>query len=253
MATIHALAAQVYEGILERKAANAKGIASFLTEAQFGKLEALMSPKRAKDGNCLFWEGEPANRLIYIRSGKVMLRKTTEDGKSLILTVLQAGDLLGEFGHGDAVHGYDAEVVDHAELGMIARADLEALLARNGDMAIPFMNWMSLNHRVTESKLRDLLLFGKPGALASTLIRLSNSYGVACADGIRISLKLTNSELADFIGTTRESVNRMLNAMKEEGTIDMHAGRIVVRRLDTLRKICGCPGCPACPNEVCRI
>ncbi|MFC5531427.1 Crp/Fnr family transcriptional regulator [Cohnella yongneupensis] len=237
-----------------RTTTNKKGIASFLTEAQFALMEALMTPKRAKAGSCLFWEGEPTGKLIYIRAGKVVLRKTTEDGKSLILSILQAGDLIGEMGGAiDTVHGYSAEVMDNAELGILTWKDLEALLAAHGDIAVPFMNWMALNRRVSESKLRDLLLFGKPGALASTLIRLANSYGIACADGIRISLKLTNTELAEFIGTTRESVNRMLNAMKDEGTIDMQPGRIVIRNLSALRQLAGCPDCPACPKEVCSI
>lgn len=233
---------------------NEKGITSFLTAAQFELLEAIMAPKRAKAGTVLFWEGEPGGKLIYVRSGKVMLRKTTEDGKSLILSILQAGDLIGELGGGQGiVHGYSAEVMDNAELGIIAWKDIDMLLVQHSDMALPFMNWMALNHRVTESKLRDLLLFGKPGALASTLIRMANSFGVAGEDGIRINLKLTNTEMAEFIGTTRESVNRMLNGLKEEGTIDMQGGRIVIRDLNALKKVCGCPECPACPGNVCCI
>ncbi|WP_027085941.1 Crp/Fnr family transcriptional regulator [Cohnella panacarvi] len=233
---------------------NEKGITSFLTAAQFELLEEIMAPKRAKAGTVLFWEGEPCNKLIYVRSGKVMLRKTTEDGKSLILSILQAGDLIGELGGGHGVaHGYSAEVVDNAELGIIAWKDIDMLFVQHSDLALPFMNWMALNHRVTESKLRDLLLFGKPGALASTLIRMANSFGVVQEDGIRINLKLTNTEMAEFIGTTRESVNRMLNGLKEEGTIDMQGGRIIIRDLGALKKIGGCPECPACPGNVCCI
>ena len=236
------------------KTINEKGITSFLTAAQFELLEEIMAPKRAKAGTVLFWEGEPCGKLIYVRSGKVMLRKTTEDGKSLILSILQAGDLIGELdGSRGVVHGYSAEVMDNAELGIIAWKDIDMLLVQHSDLALPFMNWMALNHRVTESKLRDLLLFGKPGALASTLIRMANSFGIAQEDGIRINLKLTNTEMAEFIGTTRESVNRMLNGLKEDGTIDMQGGRIVIRDLNALKKICGCPECPACPGNVCCI
>lgn len=234
--------------------ANKKGIASFLTAAQFELLEAIMMPKRAKAGTVLFWEGEPSGKLIYVRSGKVMLRKSTEDGKSLILSILQAGDLIGELdGSRGVVHSYSAAVMDNAELGIISWKDIDTLLVQQSDFALPFMSWMALNHRVAESKLRDLLLFGKPGALASTLIRMANSFGIAGEDGIRINLKLTNTEMADFIGTTRESVNRMLNGLKEEGTIDMQGGRIVIRDLNALKKICGCPDYPACPPNVCCI
>lgn len=233
---------------------NPLGIDNFFSEDQFVRLQELMYPKHAETGSYLFWEGEPTGKLYYIKSGRIKLRKSTEDGKDFILSILQAGDMLCEPEDGmRAVHSFSAEVIEDAELGVIQWKDLEILLYRHGDFAVRFMNWMALMHRVTESKFRDLLLFGKPGALASTLIRLANSYGVAGADGIKINIKLTNAELADFIGTTRESVNRMLNGLKEEGTIDIRKGRIVILNLSALKSVCQCPNCPTCPKEVCRI
>jgi len=233
---------------------NPLGIGRFLTEDQFAKLRGLMHTKRADKGSFLFWEGEPAGKLYYLHSGKVKLRKSTEDGKTFILSIVQAGDFICEPGDGTgAAHSFSAEVIEPAELGVIEWRDLEILLYRHGDFAVRFMNWMALMQRLTASKFRDLLLFGKPGALASTLIRLANTYGDACPDGIRIALKLTHAELADFIGTTRESVNRMLNGLKDEGVIDVRGGRIVILRPDALRSICHCPTCPGCPKEVCRI
>jgi CRP/FNR family transcriptional regulator len=236
------------------RANNPLGIDHFFSAEQFDRLQELMYPKQAEAGSYLFWEGEPTGKLYYIRSGKVKLRKSTEDGKDFILSILQAGDMLCEPEDGmRAVHSFSAEVVENADIGVIQWKDLEILLYRHGDFAIRFLNWMALMHRVTDYKFRDLLLFGKPGALASTLIRLANSYGVAGPDGILIRLKLTNSELADFMGTTRESVNRMLNGLKEEGTIDVRKGRIVIMDLNALRQNCHCPTDPACPKEVCRI
>ncbi|RAP76839.1 Crp/Fnr family transcriptional regulator [Paenibacillus montanisoli] len=233
---------------------NPLAIHHFFSQDQFSRIEEIMYPRRVKAGSVIFWEGEPTGKLYYLRSGKVKLRKSTEDGKDFIFSVLQAGDLLCEPEDGlRKVHEFSAQVIEDAELGVIQWKDLEILLYRYGEFAVRFMNWMALMHRVTESKFRDLLLFGKPGALASTLIRLANSYGVACTDGIRISLKLTNSELAEMIGTTRESINRMLHGLQDEGTIEMRQGRIVILKLNELRKICQCPTCQACPKEVCRI
>ncbi|TJY41187.1 Crp/Fnr family transcriptional regulator [Cohnella pontilimi] len=241
-------------GKAAEKTNNPLGIDNFFSEEQFERLQELMYPKQAEAGSYLFWEGEPTGKLYYIKSGKVKLRKSTEEGKDFILSILQAGDLLCEPEDGmRAVHSFSAEVVENADIGVIQWKDLEILLYRHGEFAVRFMNWMALMHRVTDSKFRDLLLFGKPGALASTLIRLANTYGVAGPDGIRIRLKLTNSELADFIGTTRESVNRMLSGLRDEGTIDIRKGRIVILSLNALKQICHCPSCPACPKEVCRI
>jgi CRP/FNR family transcriptional regulator len=233
---------------------NPLGIDRFFPADQFERIRELMYPRRAEAGTYLFWEGEPTGKLYYIHSGKVKLRKSTEDGRDFILSILQAGDMLCEPEDGmRAVHSFSAEVIEDAELGVIQWSDLEILLYRHGDFAVRFMNWMALMHRVTESKFRDLLLFGKPGALASTLIRLANSYGIMGPDGITISIKLTNAELAEFIGTTRESVNRMLNGLRDEGAIDIRKGRIVIRNLAALQSICQCPACPGCPKEVCRI
>ena len=235
-------------------AGNPLGIDNFFSADQFARLQELMYPKRMEAGGYLFWEGEPTGKLYYLKSGRVKLRKSTDDGKDFILSILQAGDMLCEPEDGmKAVHSFSAEVIEDAELGVIQWKDLEILLYRHGDFAVRFMNWMALMHRVTDSKFRDLLLFGKPGALASTLIRLANSYGVASPDGIKIGIKLTHAELADFIGTTRESVNRMLNGFKADGTIDIRKGRIVILRLSALQAICHCPACPSCPKEVCRI
>ena len=71
------------------------------------------------------------------------------------------------------------------------------------------MKRMGVHHQKTQSKFRDLILHGKKGALYSTLIRMTNSYGVHQGDGILIDLSLTNQELANFCGMSREVVNRM--------------------------------------------
>ncbi|MFD1953447.1 Crp/Fnr family transcriptional regulator [Paenibacillus thailandensis] len=198
-----------------------------------------MYPKEAEAGSFLFREGDPVGKVYYIRSGKVKLKNITEDGKQFIVSILQTGDFICEPDRGtDAVHSLSAEVIEHSNFGVIEWKELQTLLFRHGDFAVPFMNWMMLTRRVAESKFRDLLLFGKPGALASTLIRLANCYGVLDPDGIRLELKLTHVELAEMIGTTREGVSRMLNGMKQEGIIDIRKGHIVILSLAALRKIC---------------
>lgn len=227
---------------------------SFFTGDNSDKLQSIMYPERVAAGTYLFWEGDESGKLYYIRSGRVKLRKTTEEGKDLILSILQKGDLVGEIdAYGNTYHSYSAEVVEDAEIGILQQKDLEILLYQHGDFAIQFMKWMGLTHRKAQSKFRDLLLFGKLGALASTLIRMSNTYGSHCADGIRFDVKLNNTEIANMIGSTRESVNRMLSTLKDEGTISIKNGQIVIHCMDELRRICKCPTYPVCSVEICRL
>jgi CRP/FNR family transcriptional regulator len=230
------------------------GADAFFTAEHRAMLEGLMYPKKSEAGSHLFWEGDEPGKLYYVRSGRIKLAKATEEGRTINLTIQRQGDLIGELGmSGEGAYGYSAEVIEDAEFGVIQEKDLEILLFRHGDFAVAFTKWMALQHRTTQSKFRDLLLFGKPGALASTLIRLCNTCGVATKDGIRLSMKLTNTELADFIGATRESVNRMLSDLKADGIVDMDGGHIVVKSLNELKAICQCPSFPACPREICRI
>lgn len=232
-----------------------KGIAQYLSEEQFGCLEAIMQTRKIAKGSYLFWESEDADKLYYIISGQVKLLKSTEDGKDLILSVMQKGDLIAQFnGLASAQYGFSAETMNNAQVGVILRKDLEELLINRGDIALQFMYWSGLNNQIIESKLRDLLLHGKPGALASTLIRMSNTYGIPAVDGsIHIHLKLTNAELGEMIGCTRESVNRMLGDWRNEGTIDIEDGKLIIRQIEKLREICKCPNTSGCPVQVCRL
>jgi len=230
------------------------GILSFVTPEQWDLIEEKMQPKKVKSGYSLFLEGDEAGYLYYIRSGRVKLTKSTEDGKEIILSIQQSGDLIGEFGGiGGLNHSYSAEMAEKGELAIISLTDLESVLSKNGDLALKFLQWMALAQRITQSRFRDLLLYGKAGALASTLIRASNTYGKIVPDGIVLEMKLNHTELAEMIGATRESVTRMLGAWKEQGTLDMLDGKLMIRDMAALRCMCGCPSFPSCPKELCRL
>ncbi|GIP31268.1 Crp/Fnr family transcriptional regulator [Paenibacillus sp. J2TS4] len=226
-------------------------IAHFLSKEHFEQLQKLMNDHYLTKGSHLFWEGEPAEQLYYVKKGKIKITKSTDDGKDLILFYLQEGDFFGEFASsGTCQYSYDAKAVQNSETAVIQQKDLERLISEDGAFALQFIKWMSLMQRTTESKFRDLILYGKKGALSSTLIRLTNSYGEPTEDGIFIRLKLSNTDLANMIGTSRESVNRMLAAYKSEGVIDYDKGHIVIRDLAHLKSVVRCPDCPP---EICRI
>src|SRR5690606_20346053 len=105
--------------------------------------------------------------------------------------------------------------------------------------------------RRLQSKMRDLLLNGKRGALYSTLIRLSNSYGVKQNNGILINIQLTNQDIARFCGATREYVNRLLNELKRKDILALDStGKILIKDIEYLRKENQCENCPI---EICNI
>ncbi|RAP76866.1 Crp/Fnr family transcriptional regulator [Paenibacillus montanisoli] len=217
----------------------------------FARLQSIMQMKAVKAGHNLFGEGDAADKLYYIKQGQVRITKAADNGRILTLYQHVRGDMFGQIDpFRDSVHAFNAVVMEEGEIGIMKQKDLEELLMQHGDLAIEFMKWMGLMHRMTQMKLRDLMMFGKSGALCSLLIRLSNTYGEHRDGSLFLPLNMTHSEMADMVGTTRESVNRMLNEMKKEGIIAIQDGYILIHNLDYLRERCHCE---CCPQEICRM
>ena len=236
-----------------KKRLSSQGIRPYFSEDNLSSMLKLMMPKRIKKGETLFREGEMADCWYYVIEGVIKLTKTANDGNTITLSMQFNGDLIG---HADSLpkseHPFTAEALENCELGIIRRDDLESLLRQNGDLAVEFMRWIGMSQWMLQAKLRDMLLFGKNGALCSSLIRLHNSFGEPLGNngGVRITVKLSNHELAEMIGATRESVNRMLSEMKKQGTIDLVNGHLVIKDLAYLRHVCSCENCP---DDVCRM
>ncbi|WP_205516219.1 Crp/Fnr family transcriptional regulator [Paenibacillus sp. SYP-B3998] len=230
---------------------DSKGIANYFSAENFNRLQSIMYAKQVNKGDFLFWEGDAADKLYFVQKGGVRSTKLSETGKNFILHLYQTGDLFGQVDpFHDSVHSVSAEVTEDSEIGVMLRKDLEVLLWQHGDLAIEFMKWMGLMHRMTETKLRDLMMFGKPGALCSLLIRLSNSYGKTQDGQIMIDYKINHTEMADMIGATRESVNRMLSDMKKANVVEIQNGHLFINDLSYLRDICHCENCPV---DICRM
>lgn len=211
------------------------------------QLDSIATRHTFKTNHVLFNDGDRADFLYLIHSGSIKLYKTTEDGKELTLQVCNAGELVGVVGIFEKHLTYNSTgiIFDTAELAIIARSNLENLLLQNSEFCVEFMRWMGIVHRRTQSKFRDLLLNGKTGALYSTLIRMSNTYGVKQEDGILIDLSLTNRDLAQYIGLTRESVNRMLADLRKNDVVDiLPLGHILIKDISYLRMAIHCDDCP---------
>ena len=213
--------------------------------------ECMVKRKYTKD-TFLFLEQEKSNGLFYILEGLIKMTKTTEEGKELVLYVFQKGDLFGELGiSAETKHRFNAKIAEDSLVGIISYQDIEEMISKNGETALEFFRWMGLMNQLLHSKLRDLMLYGKNGALCSTLIRLSHSYGRPELEGILVHKKITNSDLADLIGTSRETTNRLLSSLKKKRVIDYNKqGEIIIIDLDYLKQQCHCEECPV---DVCRI
>lgn len=219
---------------------NSQAVRDFLYDNPFRRLQSRMQrPVIHKcRGSYLFFEGDRADEFYFIQKGKVKLQKTTSDGREIIYAIINEGDLIGEYyGEIDGSYSYGAVALEKVEALVISAGSLEDLMRESGEFAIEFSRWIGRKQYLYQKRCRDLQLYGKKEALASTLLELDASFGIPCPEGRKLSVRLTNTEIGALIGLTRESVNRFLNSWKHEEVIDFQDNHIVIKNLRHLQTL----------------
>ncbi|AMA63436.1 Crp/Fnr family transcriptional regulator [Kurthia gibsonii] len=197
--------------------------------------------------------GEAATHLYFVEKGRIAITKESVGGKELTLCIATKNDCIGESILFIPLITYplSAKVLDCCTVFAISKEQLEHELSENLAALRECLTWIQIQRMREQTKLRDLLLYGKKGALSSTLIRLANSYGEKKTDkSIQISEKFTHSELASLCATSREVVNRLLQEFKKEKVISEENGYLTIHRLDYLQQFCECE---QCVEFLCRI
>lgn len=210
--------------------------------------ELLNSANRTFDcprGSYLFREGQEAKEVYIILSGKAQILKMNPQGQELLLRLCGENDIVGELTLFtiDPKYIFSARIIEEARIAALNIGDLEEAFFKNSKLALEFLKWMNDHMRKTMTKFKDLVLYGKKGALYSTLIRLSNSYGVENDDGITIDVPLTTQDLANFCGTAREIVSRLLSDLKKRKIISINSRKIIIHDLGYLKKENNCDNC----------
>ncbi|MFT9487302.1 MAG: Crp/Fnr family transcriptional regulator [Tepidibacillus sp.] len=207
-----------------------------LSEENKDLLKTALVERSVRKGTVLFMENDPADAVHFLRKGKVRLTKSTPDGKELILHIRKAGDLFAEVAlFRKTIYPATAEMIEDGIVVMIRNQDLEQIIMRYPEIGISIIQIMGERLHQAQSKLRDITLYGKLGALSASLVQLAEEYGVQAEKGLEIQLTLTHQELANFIGAARENVNRMMSTLEKNGVLSMKRGTIVIKNLDELR------------------
>ncbi|MBT2639183.1 Crp/Fnr family transcriptional regulator [Bacillus sp. ISL-39] len=208
--------------------------------------------KTIDKGRFLFEEGNTADELYIIQSGKFQISKMVPDGRELTIRMCSAGELVGELSLFSTAsqHILNARASESGTVAVIQKDKLETEIEKDSGLALELVKWLSLQHRKSQTRFRDLVLHGKKGALYSTLIRMANSYGIKTDEGVKINVSLTNQELANFCGTSREVVNRLLSDLRKSKIISIDKGFITIHAINRLKREIDCENCPI---EVCNI
>lgn len=200
-----------------------------LADDEQEKISRIIVYRKYRKGMIIFMEGEPGDELYFVKEGRVKLAKLLEDGREQILHFVQKGEVFAEillFDGGS--FPATSEVMEDAEIGIIRNTDLDKLLREYPDIAIKLLKVMSKRLRRAQLQIRDLALKDTFGRMASTLLKLAGEYGVVKDGVVIIDFSLSQQELANLIGSSRETVARILSDFKRQKLISVTRQKISI-------------------------
>jgi CRP/FNR family transcriptional regulator, cyclic AMP receptor protein len=188
----------------------------------------------------LFYQGDPGSALFVLASGLVKVVVTSEEGEEMVLVTLGPGEAFGELSIVDGgPRSASAEALEPTVALMITREVLLDLATRDPGLTDALLRTLgALLRRLTE-QASDLVFLDLPGRMAKLLAGLAAEHGSATADGIELDASLTQTDLAGMVGASRQSVNQILQGFARRGYLQVRGRRIVIHRLDLLRRRAG--------------
>jgi CRP/FNR family cyclic AMP-dependent transcriptional regulator len=187
-----------------------------MNEEEIDDLTGLAQIKKLEKDNTVFHAGDPADAVFVVASGRVKVVITSSDGKEFILTVLGAGQVFGEMALLEsAPRSASVVTLSAVEVLVINRADFQRLLESSPRISLRLMAILSRRLRRANSKMESLAYMDVAGRLARYLLDLARDHGQRLGNGWVVVRRPTHSDIAHSIGTSRETVSRLINEFEE--------------------------------------
>jgi len=200
-------------------------------------LEKSMTPLSLRRGDILFNEGDIGNQLYVVTDGKVKLGRSSVDGRENLLALLGPGQMFGELSFFDpGPRSATATAVTDLELAALGHDVLGPLVEDHTGVALAFLHQLAERLRRTNEVVGDLVFSDVPGRVAKALIDLAERFGRNADDGVHVSHDLTQEELAQLVGASRETVNKALAAFAGRGWLRLEARAVILLDVERLAK-----------------
>lgn len=208
-----------------------------LNQHEIERIEEITISRFIPKKGIIFAEGEMKEAVFFIMDGLVKTYKTDENGHEQIVSFLKTGDMFPHTGFFH-LHPYPAtaEAIIETNLLAIPVQTFEQLMLGNPEIAIKMMRVMGAKIRELQEKLQVLTGQDVRNRVISFLIMLADQHGVAKDNKITINLPMTHQEFANSVGTTRETINRLLNQLDKDGILKTERNRIVIFDMDVLKQ-----------------
>jgi CRP/FNR family cyclic AMP-dependent transcriptional regulator len=201
------------------------------------RLASYAHTKSVRAGATIFSKGDPGTSLFAVCTGTVKISNRSEDGKDAVFNLINAGGIFGEIALLDGQpRTADALALSACELMMIDRRDFVALVGNQPDIALKLIEVLCARLRRTSEQVEDFIFLDLPARLAKTLLWLA-SQSKPSSKGRKVTI--TQREIGQIIGMTRESTNKQLRLWEEAQWLRLERGGVTILAPEKLEVIAG--------------
>jgi len=209
-----------------------------LSERTLDGLDRIKYATSYPEGSVIFVEGQVPRGVYILCQGRVKMMTTNRDGKTFIMKIAQPGEILGlHAAVTGAPYELTVETLQPAQLAFISRADFIRFIKENGDACLHVAQQLSNDCQSAYEVIRSI---GLSHSVSEKLARLLLQW---CCDGrvsdgaIRLKLALTHEEVAQLIGTTRETVTRTLGELRKKHVLELNGSTLIIRNRAALEQM----------------
>ena len=206
-----------------------------LGDAVIDRLAPRVITTKVAKGAVIFRKGDVGSKLYAVRAGAVRISAPSEEGKDAIFNLVVPGELFGEIAFLDGgQRTADAVPIENCELMVIERRDFIPLIRDNPEVAIRLIKILCARIRKTSEQVEDIVFLGLPNQLAKVLLHL---YQPSAADLPSKKIHVTQREISQMIGVSRESANKQLQEWQRKKWLKLERGGLVIFAPQALRDL----------------
>src|SRR5499433_500543 len=188
--------------------------------------------ERYPAGEEIYAKGSPGQSMMAVLRGTAKMTSVSSEGKEIVLNIMQPGEIFGEIAMLDGgERSADAVAMTDCEILVIHRRDFMPILEKHADICLILLRILCQRLRQTSEQVEDVLFRHLESRVAKALLHLAEGATSHAAPGSPIGLHVSQRELGNIAGGSRESVNKHLQAWHKAGWIDLGKGAIVIRNL----------------------
>jgi CRP/FNR family transcriptional regulator len=213
---------------------------SGLNHEELKQLEAITTKRTFLKRQYVFMEGEEREAVYFIHEGTVKTFKVDESGNEQVINILQKGEMFPHVGFfDDTPYPATAEAVENTELFIIRIDDFDHLMMQHPRIAVKVMRIMGQKIFMLAQRVQELISEDVRHRIVHTLLRFAEEIGKPGPSGVNIELPITNRDFANMVGSSRETINRVLNELKKKGILEADRHGLTIYDLDRLKNFKG--------------